>query len=223
MYLTILCYIQKWNTIRKKLQCFTARRKSDVNDYKMMTQQNKMFCVPKFHTPDFMTTLSTALFIIFCLFVKVPYQFSPCQFNLTVVYTIIRHLQLLQKENCRPIEYHWRNSSECSPILEKSWSQTICKQHLIQPTIWKITVPWLWCWVAVLSLQRSGFNYRQVHAGFWWVKWYWDIFLRPSSSPCWYHISTAQHSFIHLALMLYNLSNWQHPKMTYLRKCVEDS
>lgn len=54
---------------QKTSKCFVACRKSDVNDYKMMTQPNKLFCVPQFHTPDLVTTLSTvflSFFLSFC-------------------------------------------------------------------------------------------------------------------------------------------------------------
>jgi len=51
--------------LKKTSKCFVECRKSDVNDYKMMTQPNKMFCAPEFHTPDLVTTLSTAFLSFF--------------------------------------------------------------------------------------------------------------------------------------------------------------
>jgi len=65
------------NATKKMSRSFVACRKSDVNEYKMMTQPNKMFCVPEFHTPDLVTTLSTA-FLSFC-FLK--FHKSPLRAN----------------------------------------------------------------------------------------------------------------------------------------------
>jgi len=50
----------------------------------------------------------------------------------------------------------------------------------------------------------------------WWIKWHWDSFSMYFSFPLWYHSTIASYLFVHLSPILYNLSNWQHRKITHL-------
>jgi len=51
----------------------------------------------------------------------------------------------------------------------------------------------------------------------WWIKWHWDSFFRVLQFfPFRYHSTSASYLFVHLSPILYNLSNWQHRKITYL-------
>jgi len=74
-------------------------------------------------------------------------------------------------------------------------------------------MPWLKQLVTGLSLWRPVFSPGPLHVGFVWTNWHWDRAFSSSALvfPCPCHsICASQSYFVHLPLILYNLSNWHH-------------
>jgi hypothetical protein len=78
-------------------------------------------------------------------------------------------------------------------------------------------VLWLKQLVAGLSPWRLGFSLRLVHMGLVGTQWHWNRFFSKNFS---FSLSVSFHqcsTFIHLPLIWYNLSNWQHHHIKHVK------
>ena len=101
-------------------------------------------------------------------------------------------------------------------MMKKMKMRATCSSVILGHFFWTklfLGMPWLKQLVTGLSLRKPVFNHGPVRVGFVWTNWHWDRAFSSSALVFPYlclSVCASQSYFVHLPLVLYNLSNWPH-------------